>query len=62
MQQDTRLSTFWTIYIYLAMTVAGDDIVRSKDLSWNQIIAFVLIVAPTVTQLFMRCLKGSNSH
>jgi drug/metabolite transporter (DMT)-like permease len=62
MQQDTRLSTFWTIYIYLAMTIVGDGIVRSKDLEWNQIIAFVLIVAPTFCQLLIRCLKGASSQ
>jgi hypothetical protein len=62
MQQDTRLSTFWTIYIYLAMTIVGDGIVRSKDLEWNQIIAFVLIVAPTFCQLLIRCLKGSSTQ
>jgi hypothetical protein len=47
MKQDTRLSTFWTIYIFLLMSFLGDGIVRSKDLEWNQIIAFALIVAPT---------------
>lgn len=47
MKQDTRLTTFWTIYVFLLMSFLGDGIVRSKDLEWNQIIAFALIVAPT---------------
>jgi len=59
MQQDTRLSTFWTIYVYLAMTLVGDGIVRSKDLEWNQIIAFALIVGPPIAQLLIRCQKGN---
>ena len=51
----------WTIYIFLAMTFVGDGIVRSKDLEWNQIIAFVLIVAPTFAQLFIRLVRGNSS-
>jgi len=38
------------------MTIAGDGIVRSKDLEWNQIVAFVLIVAPNVLLILFRCM------
>ena len=46
MEQDNRLNSMPAIYVFLIMSIAGDGIVRSKDLEWNQIIAFVLIVAP----------------
>ena len=39
------------------MTIIGDGIVRSKDLEWNQIIAFALIVAPTFALMVMRFLN-----
>jgi hypothetical protein len=38
------------------MTIAGDGILRSKDLEWNQIIAFILIVAPTMCMILLRLL------
>jgi hypothetical protein len=39
------------------MTIAGDGIVRSKDLEWNQIIAFILIVAPNLSLIVLRGLN-----
>ena len=56
MEQDSRLSTMPAIYVFLLMTITGDGIVRSKDLEWNQIIAFILIVAPTMCQIAFRVL------
>jgi drug/metabolite transporter (DMT)-like permease len=35
MESDTRLHSIPGIYVYLLMTIAGDGIVRSKDLEWN---------------------------
>ena len=46
-----------SIYVFLVMTIIGDGIVRSKDLEWNQIIAFALIVAPTFALMVMRFLS-----
>ena len=57
MEQDLKLATMPAIYVYLAMTIAGDGIVRSKDLDWNQIIAFILIVAPNILLILLRLLK-----
>jgi hypothetical protein len=39
------------------MTIVGDGIVRSKDLAWNQIIAFGLIVGPNVALILLRLFK-----
>lgn len=57
LEQDTKLSTLPSIYVFLIMTIIGDGIVRSKDLEWNQIIAFALIVAPTFALMVMRFLN-----
>lgn len=54
MEQDSRLSTMPTIYVFLALTIVGDGIVRSKDLEWNQIIAFILIVAPNICLILFK--------
>ena len=35
MEQDIKLSYLPAIYIFLIMAIAGDGIVRSKDLAWN---------------------------
>lgn len=45
------------IYIFLAMAAFGDGIVRSKDVEWDQIIAFSLIVAPNILLILLRLLK-----
>ena len=60
MEQDSKLSTMPAIYVFLAMTIAGDGIVRSKDLEWNQIIAFILIVAPTLCLILFNILGMAN--
>lgn len=57
LEQDSKLSTLPSIYVFLVMTIIGDGIVRSKDLEWNQIIAFALIVAPTFALMVMRFLS-----
>lgn len=57
MEQDLRLTTMPAIYVYLAMAIGGDGIVRSKDLDWNQIIAFILIVAPNIFLILLRLCK-----
>lgn len=56
MEQDQRLTSMPAIYVFLVMTIAGDGIVRSKDLEWNQIIAFILIVAPNICLILFRFL------
>lgn len=48
MEQDIKLNYLPGIYVFLVMSIAGDGIVRSKDLAWNQIIAFGLIVGPNI--------------
>ena len=62
MENDTKLSTLPTIYFFLAMTIAGDGIVRSKDIEWNQIIAFVLIVAPNVIMMCVRFFQSARKQ
>ena len=57
MESDQRLNSMPAIYVYLVMTIAGDGIVRSKDLDTSQIIAFILIVGPNVLLILMRLLK-----
>jgi hypothetical protein len=57
MEQDTKLASLSAIYVFVAMTIAGDGIVRSKDLEWNQIIAFILIVAPNLSLIVLRGLN-----
>lgn len=57
MEQDSKLTYLPAIYVYLVMCIAGDGIVRSKDLEWNQIIAFVLIVGPNIALIVLRMMN-----
>lgn len=55
-EQDMRLQSLPSIYVFLIMTLVGDGIVRSKDLEWNQLIACALIVAPNLCLILFRLL------
>ena len=57
MQQDVKLNYLTAIYLFLIMALVGDGIVRSKDLAWNQIIAFCLIIAPNAALIILRTVK-----